>query len=332
MTLSAIATLLVEHFLPECRKTYLFNNYRQSNVYRTYKDIVPEYLQDRPRNVILHCLDRQATSMKYDEHNIVDVDPNSGEFKVTKDSKKERTVTFGHGSIDSMPSCSCLDWKKFHLPCKHFFAIFRLRQSWTWKKLPKAYLESPYLTLDNKALKDYYQEPELSTDRNEDCCTNGESSVDLIENLQEQIPYKKVFNILNVLTVEGIALCIVLIQELSAFQQAQKVRVTLKMIETLTYSCQVPEQLAALNTKLEDIFSEMKASIDQSEGLVIRPAITRRAKQISQKYRSKLSLINHKYSALPGRKKRGRRKQSALFRNRVGQKAHRLRKVITYSE
>ena len=57
MTLSAVATLLVEDFLPEYRKTYLFNNYKQSSAYRTYRDIVPEYLQDHPRNVILHCLD-----------------------------------------------------------------------------------------------------------------------------------------------------------------------------------------------------------------------------------------------------------------------------------
>ena len=46
------------------------------------------------------------------------------------------------------------------------------------------------------------------------------------------------------------------------------------MIETLTYSWQVSEQLAALNSKLEDIFCQMKANIEQSEGLVIRPAIS----------------------------------------------------------
>ena len=83
-----------------------------------------------------------------------------------------------------------------------------------------------------------------------------------------------------------------------------------------------------MNSKLEGIFSDMKAQMQQSEGLVIRPMIAKRAKQISQKYRSQMALINQKYSALPAGKKRGRRKQSALFRNRVGQKANRLRKVM----
>ena len=99
------------------------------------------------------------------------------------------------------------------------------------------------------------------------------------------------------------------------------------MIKTLTYSCQDADQLAVVNSKLEEVFSDMKATMRQSDGLIVRPMIAKRAKQISQKYRSQLALINKKYSALPPGKKRGRRKQSALFRNRVGRKAQRLRKV-----
>ena len=118
---------------------------------------------------------------------------------------------------------------------------------------------------------------------------------------------------------------------LSVCQQAQKARITLKMIETLTYSCQDAEQLATVNSKLEEIFSNMKTNMPQSDGLVIRPMIAKRAKQIlSQKYRSQLAVINSKYSALPPEKKRGRQKQSASFRNKVGIKAQRLCKVPNY--
>ena len=58
MTLSSIAKLLVEDFLPESRKIYLFKNYKQSSLYRSYKELVPPYLKERPRSVILHCLHR----------------------------------------------------------------------------------------------------------------------------------------------------------------------------------------------------------------------------------------------------------------------------------
>lgn len=306
MTLSAIAKLLVEDYLPECRKTYLFNNYKQSNMYRSYKDIVPEYLQDRPRNIILHCLDRQATSMQYKEEDIVDVDADCGVFKVIKDNKYERTVDFGYRSTTSVLSCNCLDWEKFHLPCKHFFAVFRLRPSWTWNRLPQHYLKSAYLSLDNKALKDFYEEPSPIITAENDYTSDN----DLGANFKETLPSKKV---------------------VSVFQQAQKTRVTLKMIETLTYSCQDSEKLAEINSKLEDIFNDMKVNMNHSEGLIIRPVIAKRAKEISQKYRSKLVLLNKSYSALPARKKRGRQRKSALFRNRVGQKAQRMRKVHVQS-
>lgn len=121
--------------------------------------------------------------------------------------------------------------------------------------------------------------------------------------------------------------CITL-QEISICEQAKKTRITLKMIETLTYSCQDVEQLASVNSKLESIYSDMKANMPHSEGLIVRPMIAKRAKEISQKYRSQLAIINQKYSAPQTRKKRGRCKQSALFRNRVGLKAQRLRKVV----
>ena len=85
------------------------------------------------------------------------------------------------------------------------------------------------------------------------------------------------------------------------FQLVNKHRrpeLTLKMIETLTYSCQDAQQLATVNSKVQDIFSNMKSNMPQSDGLVIRPMIAKRAKPISQKYRSQLALINNKYCHL----------------------------------
>ena len=188
MTPSAVASLTVEEFLPEAQKTYLFRNYKQSSQYRNYKDLVPEYLRDRPRDVILHCLDRRANSMKFKEHDIEDIDLNNGKFKIIGSSNKERIIDFGHNTEDSMPTCSCPDWEKFHLPCKHFFAIFRHRQNWSWNKLPKVFLESAYLSLDNKALSSYYEESDSLTPKECDMNVSDQCIVDSLD----QIPKKKV--------------------------------------------------------------------------------------------------------------------------------------------
>ena len=86
MTLSAIATLLVENFSLNVEKlTYLFSNYKQSKEHRVYKGIVPEYLKDRPWNVILHCLDQQATSIKFREE-----DSECGHHQWQVQSKKQK--------------------------------------------------------------------------------------------------------------------------------------------------------------------------------------------------------------------------------------------------
>ena len=101
------------------------------------------------------------------------------------------------------------------------------------------------------------------------------------------------------------------------------------MIETLTYSCQDTEMLTTVNTELQTLYNKIKCTIPQVEGLVIRPAIAQQAKAVSRKYRTRL--LNSKFSALPPSKKRGRHKEKAAVRNRVGRKANRLRKVIYHN-
>ena len=54
------------------------------------------------------------------------------------------TVNFGESSGE--PSCSCFHWTKWNIPCKHFFAIFRLIPNWTWNRLPSSYRSSTYLS------------------------------------------------------------------------------------------------------------------------------------------------------------------------------------------
>ena len=41
----------------------------------------------------------------------------------------------------------------YHLPCKHFFAVFRFKAEWTWDRLPKNYLNSPRLSCDIDVLE-----------------------------------------------------------------------------------------------------------------------------------------------------------------------------------
>ena len=95
----------------------MFQNYQQLSEYRAYKDSIPAYLQNRPRSVIVHCLNRETKGERIPAHYVHDTDETLGVFQVEKESG--RTVNFGQQNKD-MPSCTCKDWKRFHLPWKHF--------------------------------------------------------------------------------------------------------------------------------------------------------------------------------------------------------------------
>lgn len=159
MNLSLIVSLLVETFLPALRQKYLFANFEQSHLNRKYNDYIPLYLQNRPREVILHCLDRKASSARYTSNDITVVDSKTGIFEVANAKGYSYTVKF------TIPSCSCPDWTEYHYPCKHFFAIFHHHSpTWDWNALPQAYLSSPRLSLDTQALEQYFNQDDIQCD------------------------------------------------------------------------------------------------------------------------------------------------------------------------
>ena len=106
------------------------------------------YLHNRPKAVILHCLDRKANSSKFEAEDII-ASGISGVFEV-KSGDRAYTINF------KTPSCSCPDWIQMKYPCKHFFAVFRHHQSWDWYSLPTSYLDSPRLRLDSRAVDEYF--------------------------------------------------------------------------------------------------------------------------------------------------------------------------------
>ena len=115
--------------------------------YRKYDQNVPKYLVNRPAHFVKRCLI------------IVNIGKNAdmtsnGEFIVHsfKDNREHYNVKFG--TDDEMPSCSCSDWNySMHL-CKHFFAIFKYPDTWSWNTISSLYRNSPFLTMDEEITKE----------------------------------------------------------------------------------------------------------------------------------------------------------------------------------
>ena len=141
---------------------YLFQNYAMTTAYRPYNEDIPDFLRDRPHKLVVHCMDRIRKSRKFRNEDI-QMEDSCGEFNVTTVSGKVHKVDFGNAT--GTPSCTCMDWVRYHIPCKHFFAIFNHQENWSWHSLPPAYLTSPLLSIDHKALASEF--PNVTLDASE---------------------------------------------------------------------------------------------------------------------------------------------------------------------
>lgn len=151
ISLSHVVTVIIDQFLPEQHRKYLFLNFQMDPTYRAYTTQVPGYLQGRPRNVILHCLAREEKARRtFTPNDVTDSDTDNGIFSVRGKAGYIHTVDFG--MTTGKPSCTCHDWTRNNIPCKHFFLVFITQGGWGWKSLPKSYLESPYLSRDDVIL------------------------------------------------------------------------------------------------------------------------------------------------------------------------------------
>ena len=329
MTLTGLVHLLVEQFLPDSHQHYLFENYRQMDIYRVPASVVPSYLRGRPRTLIKHRFVRKTKSNKFTRDSIHETDTPSS-FEIIKESGAKHTVLFCTESDDQMPSCTCKDWARWHIPCKQFFfAIFRKISDWSWESLPTGYLRSAYLTTDNKALSDYFvnqgvAQNDLSffVSNNDQLSRSNASDNDLVDTLESSLDLDTCPDNQHLHVLDEALTCELPQQkkERNVQDHMLKARVTLQNLKTLTYN--FPDDNVNLAEEftqmLDELYHSFYSRLPNETGLIILPPA-----QESIRSTKKREIINRStdYSNLPPRKKY---KKSAD--SRVGIKADRLKK------
>ena len=123
-------------------------NLRCSSKYRRYNDFVPDYLQERPRAFVKHCIEKIGLANELNATNIKKVGYKTYEISNGTNGSKYQ-LYFGDESTP--PSCQCYTWKRLKLPCKHFFAVIRNGLE-IWQSFPEMFRNSPYTTLDDAVL------------------------------------------------------------------------------------------------------------------------------------------------------------------------------------
>lgn len=110
-----------------------------SSLARSYSSEVPKYLQNRPQDIIKHCLNHIALADSVTDDSVVQSD--CGVFTI-KSSHKKIKVNL------AAPSCECFTWQTTHYPCKHMFAVSRIFSI----SLPADYLNNPWFVIDDDFL------------------------------------------------------------------------------------------------------------------------------------------------------------------------------------
>ena len=166
---------------------YVEENIRRFSIYRKYNSTLPYWLRGKPQKFAKHCVERltSAGSIK-DEH--VTLDENCEKTFLMKSSNVNDIYIVYLGNESSFLSCTCADWRKSLLSCKHMLSvIIKGVQGASWNSLSQKYRISPFFQLDKEVIFSQH-EPE----REWDAEINEESKEEGLEGniLLKEIPKK----------------------------------------------------------------------------------------------------------------------------------------------
>ena len=113
-------------------------------MFANINDLVPTFLRNRPRHFVAHCMKRFLPAVS-DMGDITEQMP--GTFRVVISDMSYVVVL--SPSAHGLPSCSCADWDRFCLPCKHMLAVLRRVHMCSCESLPYRYCSFPQFVLDD---------------------------------------------------------------------------------------------------------------------------------------------------------------------------------------
>ena len=145
---------------------YCDGNIKMDSSYRLYANHIPENLRNRPSALIKSCMEKRDQADKIPMSNISMT--GMGQFTIVDSLRisipKEYQWNFGND--DTMPSCTCYDWRHSAYPCKHFVAVFSKFPQWLWEALSPLYRNSPFLVLGEGVQQEQFdKDKESCTDR-----------------------------------------------------------------------------------------------------------------------------------------------------------------------
>ncbi|XP_062585887.1 uncharacterized protein LOC134247563, partial [Saccostrea cucullata] len=148
-SLCTMIATLVSNFLPDSYRSYLNYNIQSFEFCKKYSSSVPKFLHNKPRMLVEHCIKRIPPEIQnIPIENIQEVEDRAYAVH-SVDSNNIYRVMFS----DTEPTCTCLDYSRHHLPCKHMLAVMMSLPECSWDNLPDGYKTCPHFTLDQSIMQ-----------------------------------------------------------------------------------------------------------------------------------------------------------------------------------
>ncbi len=112
------------------KNLFLFRRYCDANIkmsssYCSYATSIPEFLKNRPADLIKHCMEKIDLSQDINESYVVMT--GHGKFTIKSCSRNalEDEYHLICGDENTMPNCTCYSWRRSAYLCKHFLPYSR---------------------------------------------------------------------------------------------------------------------------------------------------------------------------------------------------------------
>ena len=253
---------------------YVEANVRRSSRYRSYNEVLPLWLHNRPIKFVNHCVEKIGLAHNIAKSNIKQID-DAGKLFSVRSSKYSDEYQVSLGFHEQFPSCECAGWKSTMLPCKHMLAVFDKVEGISWASLPDSYTLSPFLNIDYSVINVNGVDRTLSntTESNIAFVETENDNVDLLAIPKKMYPKRS---------------------------KASSCREVLGQIRSLTYLVYDSEALEDLEEKLLDLLSEFSGHAPNDDGIITERVESQR-RSVVKKYADTIPKAKARKSALTGR-------------------------------
>ena len=151
-TLSELISVLIETFLPKLYERYVEQNVRFTSGFKKYHTSIPYFLKDKPKVLVTDLLQKmdKVTTEMIDSVKVW----TDNTFTVhSSDISSDKSFIVDFGNEDTFCSCTCPDYRRNRMICKHFFAVIKSGIR-TYEDLTPLFRNSPFICLDEDLLSD----------------------------------------------------------------------------------------------------------------------------------------------------------------------------------